>query len=290
MTASVDQVTVDENSAFFANNDASSYNTRYLKSIRNKERFQELHFFQCNVELIDELFPKQAQKGTLDPPAPYRASAALLNQWRELSQEEQAAAVEKERQEQGGEAKVENELKRGLVADAGLVNAAAPPPAAKIPKTSAGVTITVPERWDPAADDLDVDFCKDRSCRGLTLAFFKQNYPIEQSKLQAFGSLVGDAMHHKASAYKTDQCWPFASDPRVVGAIIDQAQGDAGKSVAVLKWVFVQNGDTPATNRDKLYSVQLHHARCDRNSPITPCIHCKEHAIDVLNLCSERTG
>lgn len=271
---------VDENSAFFANNDASSYNTRYLKSIRNKDRFQELHFYQCSVELIDELFPKQAQKGTLDPPGAYRASAASLGQWRELSQEEQFAVLEKEKQEQGGPAKEENELKRGP--DEGA-QTSVPAPAPKVLKTQA--VLSIPDRWDPSSDDLDVEFCKDRTCRGISLGFLKTNYPIEESKLQGFGALVGDAIQFKAHAYKNSQSWPFASDPRIVGAIVDQQATEA-----VLKWVCVQIGEEPATNRNKLFSVQLHHVSCDRNAPTTLCINCKEHAIDVLNLCGERVA
>ena len=88
----------DESSAFYANNDASSYNSRYLKSIRNKERFQELHFFAAPTDLIDELFPKQAGKGSLNPISSFRASAATLNEWRDLDEADQLIAIEKEKE------------------------------------------------------------------------------------------------------------------------------------------------------------------------------------------------
>jgi hypothetical protein len=289
MSAPIGQApNVDESSAFFANNDASSYNTRYLKSIRNKERFQELHFYQCTVELIDELFPKQAGKGTLDPPAAYRASAVALAQWRELSAEEQFAVIEKETEAQGGETKQENELKRD---PSGVEGLASPPPAPKVAKTDpAGVTLSIPDRWDPASDDLDVDFCKDRTCHGITLGFLKKNYPIEEGKMQGFGALIGDAIQNKAHAYKNGQSWPFAADPRVIGAIVDQVPAEGEKTIAVLKWICVHLGEEPTTNRDKLFSVQLHHITCDRNSSTTPCQNCKDHAIGVLNLCGERVA
>ena len=135
MSASSEQnQNADESSAFFANNDASSYNTRYLKSIRNKERFQELHFYQCAVDLLDELFPKQAEKGTLDPPASYRASAVTLGQWRDLDQEEQLAVLEKVKQAERDEPKNESnghDLKRDQSDGPPVIGA----PATKIPKT-----------------------------------------------------------------------------------------------------------------------------------------------------------
>lgn len=282
-------IKADESSAFFANNDASSYNTRYLKSIRNKDRFQELHFYQCSIELIDDLFPKQPQKGTLGPPAPYRASAVTLSQWRELEQEEQLSVLEKEEQGPGGEAKQDNDsggaLKR--TENPGDVEQV---PVSKLLKTENQGAI--PDRWDPSLDDLNVDFCKGRSCGGINLDFLKVNHPSEEGKLPGFGALVGDAMQFKAQAYKTGQSWPFASDPSVIGAIVDQLSVENDKSITVLKWVFVQpvatSSEEAATNSNKLNSVQLHCVSCERDSLTTPCRSCKANVADILNMCGSR--
>lgn len=276
----------DESSAFFANNDASSYNTRYLKSIRNKERFQELHFYQCSVQLLDELFPKQAQKGTLNPPASYRASAVTLGQWRELDEHEQTAVLQKEKQAQGGDANKENgggDLKRAPNEGEEISSA----PATKVVKTEeqSKVNVDIPGKWNPSSIDLDANFCKDRTCRGITLDLLKSSYPTEEAKLSGFGVLVADAMQFKAQAYNSGQSWPFASDPGVAGALVEESQADNNKSMVALKWVCVVE---VSTNRNKLHSVRLHHFSCDRESQASPCQNCRAHLLDVLTLCGER--
>lgn len=286
MSAAGRNLNADESSAFFANNDASSYNTRYLKSIRNKERFQELHFYHCNIGLIDDLFPKQALKGTLDPPVASRASAVALNQWRELTQEEQLSVLQKEKQAEEQSRKEEaasSELKRSLEAQGEQATVAPSQP--KVAKTEEGAT-SILDRWTIASTELDVDFSKDRTCDGISLDFLRKSYPTEGAKIEGFASLVGDAMQYRAHTYKNGHSWPFALDPRVLGAIVEQQlSADSATTVVQLKWVCKSADVGTGTNSNKLEFVNFHHPTCISNSPSILCENCKANCIDLVSLC-----
>lgn len=283
----------DETSAFFANNDASSYNTRYLKSIRNKERFQELHFYNCSVDLIDELFPKQNQKGTLDPPPSYRASAVALGQWRELDHQEQARVIEKEGSKQDGPTKeqvVGGVLgQKHTVSEDGERSSSAPP--TKVAKTE-GNPSDIPDRWDPVSPGIDLDFLKDRICRGMNLTYLRKNFHGADSKLGSFSLVVGDAMNYKKEVYKNGRNWPFAMDPRIAGAIIEAVPpADVNGNLVQLKWICVQlpnaTGGEASANSTKLDSIHFHHASCDRSSTSFLCENCRVCGLDLLNLCDQ---
>ncbi|CAB9518176.1 expressed unknown protein [Seminavis robusta] len=295
-------INADESSAFYANNDAASYNTRYLRSIRNKERFQELHFYRCTVELIDELFPKRAGKGTLDPTETYRASASTIAEWRDLEQEEQMAWIEKERElkAQAGSDSHDSvaalpesappesaELKRSMEEQPMV-----PVPVAKIarqeePIVVNAVNLEVPYSWDPYAYEVNTEFLLDRTCRGITLDFLKQAFLNEDAKLRGFSIVVGDAMNYKAQTYANNQSWPFASDPRVVGAIVEQMTTDNTKTIIVLKWICViMAASGVTTNGNKMDSIHFHHPLCDRASTQIICEKCKLHGIHFIHLCS----
>lgn len=120
----------DTTSAFYANNDAGSYNTRYLKSIRNKERFQELHFYAAPRDKIDELFPKQPGKGSLDTTRAFRSSAVNLKEWRNMLELDQMLAIEAT-----GDEGLDENGGHDVVAEQTAEVTVAPPPAAKIAKT-----------------------------------------------------------------------------------------------------------------------------------------------------------
>jgi len=357
---------VDENSAFYANNDASSYNARYLKSIRNKERFQELHFYQCDEELIDELIPKKPGKGALFPPPMYRQSASTLHQWRDLNEADQLLVIEQEKLKaasatMGSAAGVSTgsvavaaaapvaaaaaapvavvsvaaaapvaaaaaappaaaaaappppvaqvDLKRDLgtvegsrhpaeVSTAGAHHASAPP--AKVAKTGPAEEEDSPGRWQgqqraPIADfptrwgiaskDVNIDFRKDRVCRGITLGLLRRTYPNETEKLTSFGVLVGEAMKHKVKVYSNNLSWPFSCDPRLVGCIVNYE----GTSEVVLTWICVQLMDDkdgePVRNESKLDGIHFYHPTCDRASPSLLCENCKTHVNEFVTLC-----
>lgn len=298
-----------EDSAFFANNDASSYNTRYIKSIRNKERFQELHFYRCSVDLIDELFPRVSGKGTYDPPAAYRASAVALVEWRELDQAEQLRVISAEKHEgevEGPTAKyelaAEEQPKRSLGTQD--VNTSVEGPASKVQKIEQPAaeeqpaveeqpkrSLDFPDQWDIAALGTDIDFCGDRICRGITLNFLKQAFPGEHSKLAGFGSVAGEAMKYKALCYTGGHSWPFASDPTIAGAIVEQLSAENGTVIIFLKWICVIHAETSegeaSNNSNKLDSVHFHHPSCDRSSANVLCENCKLGGKGLVQLCGE---
>jgi hypothetical protein len=308
-------------SAFFRNNDASSYNMRYLKSIRNKERFQELHWFQCSVDLLNELFPHKPGKGTLDPPPTYRQSAVTLAEWRNLDEAKQKALVDKEegeRKERGEQVTpmVPNsnaetvagnpELKRNV--DAATDNQSiAPAPAAKMPRADPASTVTssassnaaadpnpdssldISYSWDPFQMEMNTDFLAGRTCQGLTFDFLEENFPDEEAKLRGFSIVAGDAMNYKAQVYSNNQSWPFASDPRVVGAIVEQMTTENAKVFIALKWICVilpEGKNVTIMNSNKMDAIHFYHPLCDRSAAAGwMCQKCKAHAIPLLNLC-----
>lgn len=279
----------DETSAFYANNDASSYNSRYLKSIRNKDRFQELHFFAASTDLIDELFPKQPNKGSLDPINAFRASAATLNQWRDLNEADQLLAIQKEKEKSSTAIDgVEPSLK---ISTPNAVCATEPKavvvaaPAAKIARTEEKVSETVIAA--PLGDE-GVDFRKGRVCKGITLKMLKAAFPNDLALDPGFKSLVGNAMQHKASIYATGGSWPYASDPGIVGSLFQ----DVGGKIEVL-WVCAQNAEAAdgatITSKSKLDGIHFHHFSCLRASTTVPCSNCSLNLNGLVELCRKAT-
>ena len=279
---------IDQSSAFYANNDASSYNSRYLKSIRNKERFQELHFYAASTDVIDALFPKQPNKGSLDPISSYRASAATLNQWRDLDEADQLLAIQKEKEKAlAGNGGVDTDTAFKLtsrdIGSSGQTTAtavlAAPP--AKIARTGEKVNET--GDVDSSSDEC-VDFRKGRVCKGITLKMLKTSFPNDLTLDPGFTSLVRCAMQHKVNVYARGENWPYASDPGIVGCLFQEVAAELE-----LLWICAQNAEaadgTPITSKSKLDGIHFHHSSCLRYSATSPCDNCNLNFNALVALC-----
>ena len=70
----------------FINKDVASYTSHYLKRFRTNQKFEELDFTNAQIEVINELFPTENGRGTLDPPVSYLTSASRIRVWRRLGQ------------------------------------------------------------------------------------------------------------------------------------------------------------------------------------------------------------
>ena len=285
-TESQENHNADKSSAFYANNDASSYNSRYLKSIRNKERFQELHFFAAATELLDELFPKQPNKGSLDPTYDFRASAVTLKQWRELDEADQLLAIQKEKEKSlvgngGVEPSSRIASQDALVSSGEPAVAGVAPPAAKVARTGEKVG----ETGNTAASaDESINFCKGRVCQGLSLSMLKASFPNDLALEPGFKSLVGNAMQHKANIYATGGNWPYASEPGIAGCLYQEVGGELDL-LWICSQVSVADDGTPINSKSKLDGIHFHHFSCLPNSATVPCNNCSLNLNLLVDLC-----
>jgi len=286
---------IDESSPFYANNDASSYNSRYLKSIRNKPRYQELHFYAAPVDLIDELFPKKPGMGGLHPPRSYRASAAALTQWRNMYESDQLIALEKESKEE-----ITNGTKGvpGNVAQLPSVNLSSQQQAVNgesldldavaVPVTKMARTDDTVGAWFPSDKSLNVDFCKDRACKGITLKLLRDTYPNDLSLISGFAILAGESMQYKANVYARGLGWPYACDPGIVGCLVHETSTSLPTE---LRWICIQTNVAPTDNSieivndSKLDGIHFHHAACVRNSATLLCSSCSANLNPLVELC-----
>lgn len=271
----------DQSSAFYANNDASSYNSRYLKSIRNKDRFQELHFYAASTDVIDALFPKQPKKGSMDPIRSYRASAATLNQWRDLDEADQLLAIQKEKEKALADNRGADTAPKLASRDIGISGQTTATPPAKIARTGEKASDT---EHAVSSSDESVDFRKGRVCKGITLKMLKTSFPNDLGLDPGFSSLVGNAMQHKANVYARGENWPYASDPGIAGCLFQEVAAELE-----LLWICVQNAEaadgSTITSKSKLDGIHFFHRSCVRYSATVPCDNCNLNLNALVDLC-----
>jgi HAMP domain-containing protein len=74
-------------------NDASKLTIEQLEKM-NALEFNRLHFSNCELSVLDEVFKKRGKYGDLDPPAEYRETAKTMRAWRQLGMRQQRSKID----------------------------------------------------------------------------------------------------------------------------------------------------------------------------------------------------